>query len=209
MIEFLDWTVPLAFYEHGYVHRIEWLMRHVYFKKLGQDGLGFGAPSNWNTTPYDSACIWGANASCNTVRRHLWDKFTLVDGVAQNLRAHGDPGAFAGVGTAHYTPPAQDQARDNYNYGQSWMPVLPAVTSNADDWMYNFPNLTGETRSISVNEWPATSWCSEQNQCGYMLWFNNHLPRVPGRAASGDDTGVLLNWWEYAINFNDYPETLP
>jgi hypothetical protein len=201
MIEFLDWTVPLSFFQHGFVHRIEWLMRYVYFEKFGQDALGFPLPSNWNTEPYDFDCLWGPTATCTARRRHLFDKFTLVDGVAQNLRAHGDPGAFAGVGAAHYVPGAQGREADNYNYGS-----VPAVVSNADDWMYNFPNLTGETRTVTTDEWFAT--CGGEHQCGFMQWFNNHLPRVGGRSATADGS-VLLNWWEYAVNFDDYAETKP
>jgi hypothetical protein len=37
-----------------------------------------------------------------------------------------------------------------------------------------------------------------------MLWWFNHVPRVSTR--HGD--GVFNNWWEYAVNFNDYPEAL-
>jgi hypothetical protein len=199
----LEPTRPAALLEHSFVHRLEWTMRHVHQKRYGQDGI-IGEPSNWNTTPYDRPCSWANDpAPCAVVRRHFWDNFTLVDGIAANLRAHGDPTAVAGPGTAHFVPNATDQVKHNYDYGQSWMPPLSPVMSSADDWLYNFPNLTGEKRLVSPLEWPFES-SGEKEQSGYMLWLNNHVPRVAGRYSDG----VLLNWWEYVVNYNDHPEAL-
>ena len=203
MVMGLEPTRPAALLEHSFVHRLEWTMRHVYSKFYGQDGI-IGPPSNWNTTPYDQPCSWANNPTpCAVTRRHFWDNFTLVDGVAQNLRNHGDATAVAGVGTAHFVPNATDQVAHNYDYGQFWMPALSPVLSNADDWLYNFPNLTGEKRLVSPAEWPFES-SGEKEQSGYMLWFNNHVPRVAGRYTDS----VLNNWWEYVVNYNDYPEAL-
>jgi hypothetical protein len=207
VIEYVNTAIHQAFMEHAYVHRLEWFMRNVYFKFYQQDGLGFPSPSNWNTSPYQPNCLWGANATCTAQRRHFWDKFTLVDGVAQNLRAHGDPTAFAGVGAAHFMPNATDHDLDNYNYGEPWEPwtlhPLGPVTSSADDWVYNFPNLTGESRSLDRSEWPFGP-DGDKYQSGFMLWLMNHVPHVAGRHTDG----VLNNWWEYVVNFNDYPEAL-
>ncbi len=199
----LEPTRPAALLEHSFVHRLEWFMRHVYSKTYGQDGI-IGEASNWNTTPYDLPCLWASDASpCAGTRRHLWDSFTLVDGVAQNLRNRGDAAAVAGVGSAHFVPNATDKVAHNYDYGQFWMPALSPVMSSADDWLYNFPNLTGEKRLVSPAEWPFES-SGEKEQSGYMLWFNNHVPRVVGRHTDG----ILDNWWEYAVNFNDHREAL-
>jgi hypothetical protein len=194
-------------FEHSYMHRLENIMRHVYAKLgYGQDASGV-APSNWNTNPYDFSCLWtGASPSCGAQRRHLWDDFTLVDGVAQNLRARGDSSAKAGVGTMHFAVNAQSQSADNYNWGQPWVNVnrsLPAVTSRADDWLYNFPNLTGESRLVDMSEYPFGP-TDDKYQWGYVMFLFNHVPRVPGRHADG----ALFNWWEYAASYNDYPEAL-
>src|SRR5207249_11847892 len=58
MIEYFDWTVANSEFQHGYFHRLEWLMRFVYYKRWGQDALMFPSPSNWNTSPYDTK-VWG------------------------------------------------------------------------------------------------------------------------------------------------------
>jgi hypothetical protein len=196
-----------SFFEHSWMHRFENVMRHVYGKSgYGQDSSAV-SPSNWNTNPYDFACLWsGANPSCGTTRRHHWDNFTLVDGVAKNLRARGDANATAGVGTMHFAVNAQSQSLDNYNWGQPWVNVnrsLAAVNSTADDWLYNFPNLTGEKRLVSMSEYPFGP-NDDKYQWGYGMFMYNHIPRVPGRHTDG----VLHNWWDYVVNFNDYPEAL-
>jgi len=78
------------------------------------------------------------------------------------------------------------------------------VASTADDWLYNFPNLTGENRSIGPSEW-ASPHCWGGSACGFQLWLLNHTPRLAGRSNAAD-RGLLLNWWEYALNFEDYAE---
>jgi hypothetical protein len=198
IVQYLDYMLDLSQFEHAYFHRVEWLMRYVYFEKFGQDAL-FPLPSNWNTSPYDP-CVYANNPSgCSITRRHFLDKFTLVEGAAQRLRNQGETTAVAAVGAAHFTPGASDVEDDNYNYSAA------AVTSSADDWLYNFPNLTGESRTIGPSEWTGAS-CGDA--CGFQLWLFNHTPRAAGRS-SASDGGVLLNWWEYATNFEQYAETTP
>jgi hypothetical protein len=200
MIEYIEPTRAVALFQLGYLYRLEWFMRHVYSEKYGVDGI-IGEQSNWNTTPYDRPCFWTSDPSpCAVYRMHFWDNFTLVDGVARNLRNQGDSDAVAGVGTAMYVPNATLHVDHRNAYSQSWAPALAPVISNADDWLYNFPNLTGERRLVSTAEWAFQS----SGETGFMLWFNNHIPRLPGRHSDG----VLHNWWEYVVNFNDYPEAL-
>jgi hypothetical protein len=204
---YINQLVHWSSFEHSFAHRLENIMRHVYGKLgYGQD-RSFVSPSNWNTNPYDFSCLWlGASPSCGATRRHLWDDFTLVDGVAQNLRSRGDSAARAGVGTMHFAVNAQSQSLDNYNWGQPWVNVgrsLPAVTSRADDWLYNFPNMTGETRQVSMSEYPFGP-SDDKYQWGYAMFLFNHVPRRPGRHADG----ALYNWLDYLVNYNDYPEAL-
>jgi hypothetical protein len=193
-------------FEHSYFHRLENIMRHVYSKLgYGQDASAV-SPSNWNTNPYDFSCLWVSDASCGAQRRHFWDDFTLVDGIAQNLRARGDAQAIAGVGTMHFAINAQSQSADNYNWGQPWVNInrsLPDVTSHVDDWLYNFPNMTGETRSVSMSEYPFGP-NDDKYQWGYVMFLFNHVPRLAGRHTDG----ALYNWWEYAASYNDYTEAL-
>ena len=73
------------------------------------------------------------------------------------------------------------------------------VTSAADDWLYNFPNLTGEARTVAVPDWLFRN----DHHRGFFLWFWNRFPRVAGRHTDG----VLYNWWEYSVNLDDYPES--
>jgi hypothetical protein len=195
-------------FEHSWFHRLENIMRHVYYKVGYNQDMGGFSPSNWNTNPYDFGCLWtGVNPSCTAPRRHFWDNFTLVDGVAQNLRAHGDSLAMAGVGTMHFAANAQSQSLDNYNWGQPWVnvgrPLPPAVNSHADDWLYNFPSLTGESRLLDMSEYPFGP-NDDKYQWGYVMFLFNHVPRVAGRHSDG----ALYNFWDYAVNYNDYPEAL-
>jgi hypothetical protein len=203
-IEYIDTSRNTALFQHGYVHRMEWILRHVYGELYGLSG-GDPILGNWNTDPYGPGCLWsGFVPSCTVIRAHFWDNFTITEGIAQNARSQGDAAAVAGIGTGHHLPNALEQGPDNYNYGHLPRQLGP-VTSSADDWLYNFPNLTGETRLVRVSEWSIPypdSW--DGPQYGFMLWWFNHVPRVSTR--HGD--GVFNNWWEYAVNFNDYPEAL-
>jgi hypothetical protein len=81
----------------------------------------------------------------------------------------------------------------------------PAHSAGPRRFVYNFPALTGnENRQVTPAEWAFSEAGGEGFQSGFMLWFANHVPRVAGR----HNDGVLLNWWEYALNFNDYAEAL-
>ena len=199
VIEFIDHRGGVADFHEGYIHRQEWILRRLHYKKYGHDGI-ISDPSNWNTTPYDRPCSWSnfQPAPCATQRRHLWDRFTLVEGIARTLRNQGDTTAVAALGAAHYTPNAVDHQLDNYNWGQGNRPLVP-VTSAADDWLYNFPNLTGETRTVGVPDWLFRN----DHHRGFFLWFWNRFPRVAGRHTDG----VLYNWWEYSVNLDDYAES--
>jgi hypothetical protein len=104
----------------------------------------------------------------------------------------------------HWVANAQSQSLDQYNWGEPWVNhPLPAVTSTADDWLYNFPNLTGEKRAFDMSEYPFGP-TDDKYQWGYVMFLFNHVPRVPGRHTDN----VLYNWWEYVVNFNDYAESL-
>ncbi len=101
----------------------------------------------------------------------------------------------AAVGTCHY--PAN--AEKDYDYANPRV-----VQSTADDWL-NFPNLTGEKKPVSRDNWAGPHKDAKGNidyHRNYMIWFFTRLPRAPGVNADGR----LNNWWEYVYNFNAYDE---
>lgn len=110
--------------------------------------------------------------------QHDWDRFSRYDLI--------DPGNAA-IGNTHF--PCNGAA--DYDYGNP-----NPVPSTADDWLENWPNLTGATRMIDASEWGAT-------HRGYMRWFFDHLPRREGTASDGRE----LNWWKYVYDFNAYPHS--
>ncbi len=65
------------------------------------------------------------------------------------------------------------------------------VSTRADDWL-NFPNLTGEVKTLN-----CSAWGNGDIRAHHKWWFK-HLPKVPGRT-----NGVANNWWRYVIDVND------
>jgi len=200
IIHYIDISRPVPLFEEGYFHRIEWIMRTVYGNLYGsQPSAPFG---NWNTCPYDYPEIWITSPKPHSATiKHLWDRWTLVDGVAATIRNLANTKVFAGVGTIHFMPTAQSFSADNYNWGFPSRP-MPDVLSTADDWLFNYPHLTGETRLIGCDEWMIESG-DDPHEHGAFRWLCNHIPRIGGRYADG----ALNNWWEYIVNYDDYPES--
>src|SRR5207244_566153 len=84
----------------------------------------------------------------------------------------------------------------------------PAVLSTADDWLFNFPTLTGETRTIDRSEWapyPITA-DEDEYQHAFMRWLLNHLPRAAGRHLESGRR-MLSDWWQYLVRFDLYDES--
>ena len=110
--------------------------------------------------------------------QHLWDKFTSLNKDA--------PGKAA-CGNVHFPP----NGTNDYDYAK---PTL--VVSSADDWLLNFPNFKGVTRTFNAAEW---NYDQEQ----YLKWWYRHMPHLPGR----NPDGKLNNWWCYLVDMNAYPES--
>jgi hypothetical protein len=104
---------------------------------------------------------------------NLWKVFSRYDQVA--------PGQ-AEVGMMHWAP---NSVRD-YDWGNA-----RPVSTRADDWL-NFPNLTGEVKTLN-----CSAWGNGDIRAHHQWWFKR-LPRVPGRT-----NGVANNWWRYVIDVND------
>lgn len=104
--------------------------------------------------------------------RNLWNRFTRYDSIA--------PGQ-AECGNVHFAPNSQS----DYDWGNHRM-----VPSRADT-RYNFPDLTGEPRSMNCEEW------GNGDMRAHHLWWLKHLPQV-----SGETDGVNNNWWQYVFDPN-------
>ncbi|HEY3667794.1 MAG TPA: hypothetical protein VGL19_17450, partial [Polyangiaceae bacterium] len=88
----------------------------------------------------------------------------------------------AGIGSVHF--PAD--AAFEYDYGSS-----AQVASTADDFLNNYPNLTGATTQISCAAWGCT-------QIGYQQWYDSHLPHVAGTSY----LNTCNSWWTYIADFD-------
>ncbi len=108
---------------------------------------------------------------------HAWNRFSLYDKVA--------PGRAA-CGNLHFAPSSE---RD-YDWGNP-----RTVWSTCDDWL-DYPNLTGQRRRVSCEEWGGGDIRAHHR------WWLRHLPRAPGRRE-----GKLNNWWAYATDFNRFRES--
>lgn len=104
-----------------------------------------------------------------------WAKFA-----ANSKQSNG----IAGVGSCHYPPNAQS----DYDYANPGV-----VMSNADDWL-NYPNLTGQKKSVNRDTWGGPDY-----HLNYLKWWYRHLPRKP----KTDSEGKLMNWWKYIYDFNE------
>jgi len=79
----------------------------------------------------------------------------------------------------HFAPNSE---RD-YDWGNRRL-----VRSACDNW-YDFPNLSGERRSVNSKEWGGGDIRL------HHAWWYRHLPHV-----EGETQGILNNWWEYILD---------
>jgi|GEM_PF-992992 len=115
--------------------------------------------------------------------QHNWDKFTLID---KNITNHNL--YTAGCGNVHYAPNSQS----DYDWGNSTY-----VWSTCDDWLYNWPNLTGTKKLVNKNEWGGGDI-----RLHHKWWFK-HFPRAAGINPDGKQN----NWWKYLADHWNYPES--
>jgi len=115
--------------------------------------------------------------------QHNWDKFTLID---KNITNHNL--YTAGCGNVHYAPNSQS----DYDWGNSTY-----VWSTCDDWLYNWPNLTGTKKLVNCVEWGGGDM-----RLHHRWWFM-HIPNKPGINPDGKQN----NWWKYLADHWSYPES--
>ena len=104
---------------------------------------------------------------------NLWRRFTRYDKKNKGQAA---------LGNVHFAPNSE---RD-YDWNN---PTV--VTSECDDWLYNFPNFQGVTREVNASEW------GHGDIRKHHLWWMNHFPKTKGRK-----NGIHHNWWQYVANPN-------
>ncbi|HWZ88584.1 MAG TPA: carbohydrate-binding protein, partial [Polyangiaceae bacterium] len=102
-----------------------------------------------------------------------WQTFSRYDQIS--------PG-HAGVGTTHFPP----NGTADYDYAN---PTL--VASTADDFLNDYPNLTGATTQVNCNTWGF-------NQLGYEDWYESHLPHVTGTSY----LNTCNSWWTYIADYD-------
>ncbi len=130
--------------------------------------------------------------STTAVSKHLWDRFTRVNALHDV--------DFSGVGTVHYPPNGQS----DYDYDNS-----TGVTSDAADWLDNYPAFLGSTSGVDNDSWNLDAPVFDP-QRNYLKWWLGHMPHKPGRyvdAGNPTNDGKLNNWWGYLSDMNAYPES--
>jgi hypothetical protein len=126
--------------------------------------------------------LWRTYGSWAPLPTHAWNRFTLYDKVA--------PGQAA-CGNVHYAPNSQS----DYDWGN---PTY--VWSYCDDWLDNYPHLTGQQVWVNRDEWGG----GDIRQ--HHKWWFEHIPHVAGSTTEFAMTR-LNNWWEYMQNFNAHAES--
>jgi hypothetical protein len=104
---------------------------------------------------------------------NLWKRFIRYQQTA--------PGKAA-LGNIHFAPNSQKD--------YDWNNPTP-VPSECDDWLDNFPDFKGITRTVTAREWG-----SGDIRAHHKWWFR-HIPKVAGRRE-----GIANNWWQYIMNPN-------
>ena len=126
--------------------------------------------------------LWRVYGSWSADPTHAWNRFTLYDKIA--------PGEAA-CGNVHFAPNSQS----DYDWGNRTY-----VWSTCDDWLNNYPNLTGQKKWVNCSEW------GNGDIRLHHRWWLAHIPHVAGSTTEYGMTR-LNNWWEYMQNFNRYAES--
>lgn len=105
---------------------------------------------------------------------NLWRRF---------IRYHQTAPGMAAVGNIHFAPNSQKD--------YDWNNPTP-VLSECDDWLYNFPDLKGVTRTVTSRDW-GNGDIREHHK-----WWFRHIPKVAGQR-----NGIDHNWWQYLMNPNN------
>ncbi len=118
-----------------------------------------------------------------TQARHDWERFTLNAGQSAPLTP--------ACGSVHYPP----NGFADYDYANTTL-----VSSTAEDWLVNFPDLTGATTMVNRETWGGPDY-----HRNFMKWWYAHMPHVGGRN-NHDGFNYLNNWYPYIFDLNRYPE---
>jgi len=113
---------------------------------------------------------------------NTWTIFTRYDLIY--------PGEAA-CGNVHFAP----NSTADYQWGN---PTF--VWSTCQDWLDNFPNLTGAKVWVNCQEWGNGDMRAHHN------WWFAHMPHVAGSLTEYNLTR-LNNWWEYMQDFNSHTES--
>jgi hypothetical protein len=105
---------------------------------------------------------------------NYWRRFTRYDQTHKGRAA---------LGNVHFAP---NSDRD-YDWNN---PSI--VTSECDDWLYNFPNFKGITRKVTAEEW------GNGDTRQHHKWWMKHFPKTSGRTH-----GIHHNWWQYIADPNN------
>lgn len=106
--------------------------------------------------------------------KNLWKRF---------IRHEKTHSGQAALGNVHFAP---NSVRD-YDWNNP-----STVTSECDDWLYNFPDFKGVTREVTAADW------GNGDTRKHHVWWMNHFPKTMGR-----QNGVHNNWWQYVANPNN------
>jgi hypothetical protein len=112
-------------------------------------------------------------------KTHAWNRFTLYDKEM--------PGEAA-CGNVHFAPNSQS----DYDWGNQTY-----VWSTCDDWLNNYPNLTGQKQWVN-----CSSWGNGDMRQHHDWWFAR-IPHADGSTTEYSMTR-LNNWWAYMQDFNRY-----
>jgi hypothetical protein len=107
---------------------------------------------------------------------NLWKRFIRYQKTAPGMAA---------LGNIHFAPNSQK----DYDWNNP-----DTVVSECDDWLYNFPDFKGVTRTVTSSEW------GHGDIREHHKWWFRHIPKVPGRR-----DGIHHNWWQYVMNPNHVP----
>jgi len=105
---------------------------------------------------------------------NLWKRFI------RHEKTH--PGQAA-LGNVHFAP--------NSERDYDWNNPTP-VSSECDDWLYNFPDFVGAIREVDAAEW------GNGDTRKHHVWWMKHFPKTIGR-----QNGVHNNWWQYIADPNN------
>jgi len=106
--------------------------------------------------------------------KNLWKRFIR--------REKTHPGQAA-MGNIHFAP--------NSEHDYDWNNPTP-VSSECDDWLYNFPDFVGAIREVNAVEW------GNGDNRKHHIWWLKHIPKTIGR-----QNGIHNNWWQYIADPNN------